>query len=71
MKSKKTIASLKLDTAMDELLLWGFEPVFVNAHMITFPYKGSTIQYFPYKEWASGRTIKDCRGLGNLIKQIV
>ena len=39
--------------------------------MIEFEYKGQPVKYFPYSGWATGKTIKDGRGLKNLIKQIV
>lgn len=38
--------------------------------MIEFEYKGHSIKYFPYSGWATGKTIKDGRGLNNLIKQL-
>ena len=37
---------------------------------ITFKYKGSNIVYWPYSGWASGKTIKDGRGLNKLVKQL-
>lgn len=42
-----------------------------NQKAIEFAYKGCIIRFFPYTGWASGRTIKDCRGIENLLKQIV
>lgn len=36
----------------------------------TFEFKGHTVTYWPYSGWASGRSIKDGRGLKNLINQI-
>lgn len=38
--------------------------------MIEFEYKGSNIKYYPYSCWATGKTIKDGRGLENLINQL-
>lgn len=35
-----------------------------------FVFKGSDITFFPYSGWATGKTIKDGRGLKGLIKQI-
>jgi hypothetical protein len=37
---------------------------------IEFMYKGGRVRYFPYSGWHSGSTIKDGRGLQNLLKQI-
>ena len=42
-----------------------------NIKAIEFAYKGCVIRFFPYTGWASGRTIQDCRGIDNLLKQIV
>ncbi len=41
-----------------------------NKAKIQFKFKGCTIYFFPYSGWASGKTIKDCRGLNKLIEQI-
>lgn len=37
---------------------------------IVFIYKGSPIHYYPYSGWQTGKTIKDGRGLHNLLKQL-
>ena len=37
---------------------------------IVFLYNYQTIFYYPFKEWATGKGIKDGRGLNNLLKQI-
>lgn len=33
-------------------------------------HKGERVVYYPYSGWASGKSIKDCRGLKNLLKQL-
>ena len=35
-----------------------------------FEFKGATVKYFAYSGWATGATIKDGRGLNNLINQL-
>ncbi len=37
---------------------------------IEFQFKGSFVKFFPFTGWATGKTIKDGRGLQNLLKQI-
>ncbi len=37
---------------------------------IIFEYKCSLIYYYPYSGWATGKTIKDGRGLQHLLNQI-
>lgn len=42
-----------------------------NIKTLEFAYKGCVIRYYPYTGWFSGRSVKDGRGLENLLKQIV
>jgi transcription-repair coupling factor (superfamily II helicase) len=49
---------------------FGYEVTIVSATTLTFEFKGSLINVFPYSGWHTGKTIKDGRGLSNLIKQI-
>lgn len=37
---------------------------------IRIQFKGSTIKIFPNKQWHTGKTIKDCRGIDNLLSQL-
>ena len=37
---------------------------------IQFYWKDELVRYFPYTGWASGKSIKDGRGLKNLINQL-
>lgn len=37
---------------------------------IQFIYKGELVRFFPYTGWATGKTIKDGRGINSLLKQI-
>jgi len=37
---------------------------------ITIQHKGKNVLYHAYSGWATGKTIKDGRGLKNLLKQI-
>lgn len=61
---------LRMKTAMDSLKELGFEPRQVSKDQLVFEYKGSKIDYFPYSGWASGKTIKDGRGLKKLLDQL-
>jgi len=42
----------------------------VNDTTIKFEYKGQTVTYYPYSGWAAGKSIKDGRGLQNLLNQL-
>jgi len=42
-----------------------------TSNSISFDYKGQKVVYYPYSGWASGKSIKDGRGLENLLKQLI
>lgn len=42
----------------------------VGTKSIRFRFRESVCFYWPYSGWASGKTIRDGRGLKNLLKQI-
>lgn len=62
---------IRLRTAINEIQKLGLPIINCTDKMIEFEYKGQPVKYFPYSGWATGKTIKDGRGLKNLIKQIV
>lgn len=62
---------IRLRTAINEIQKLGLRITNSSDKMIEFEYKGSNIKYYPYSGWATGKTIKDGRGLKNLIKQLV
>ena len=41
-----------------------------QSKCLQFEFKGSTVRFFPYTGWFSGKAVKDGRGLNNLLKQI-
>ena len=44
---------------------------FQNEKEIIFQHKDERINFFPYTGWATGKSIKDGRGIHQLIKQLV
>ena len=38
---------------------------------IQLVYKNELIKFFPYSGWHTGKSIKDGRGLNNLLKQLI
>lgn len=44
--------------------------IFHNGTTISFTYKGNIIRFHAYTGWASGKSIKDGRGLQNLLNQL-
>lgn len=61
---------IRMQIAINEILRLGLKITNCTDKMIEFEYKGSNIKYYPYSGWATGKTIKDGRGLNNLIKQL-
>lgn len=62
---------IRLRTAINEIQKLGITIINYTDKMIEFEYKGQPVKYFPYSGWATGKMIKDGRGLKNLIKQLV
>ena len=48
----------------------GYEITFEVNTALHFIYKGETVKFFPYSGWHTGKSIKDGRGLQNLLNQI-
>lgn len=61
---------IRLRTAINEIQKLGITIINYTDKMIEFEYKGQPVKYFPYSGWATGKTIKDGRGLENLINQL-
>lgn len=60
----------RIVTAKQEITKLGFEIIKETSTAIQFVFKGSVVTYFPYSGWAAGKSIKDGRGLENLLNQI-
>lgn len=41
-----------------------------NIKAIEFVHKGCIIRFYPYTGWFNGRSVKEGRGLDNLLKQL-
>lgn len=68
---EKRLQPSRLQTAKDEITALGLPITFEDGTRLEFTFKGETIKYFPYSGWASGKGIKDGRGLRPLIKQLI
>lgn len=60
----------RLEFAKKELEKLNVEIVHEDETKIQFLFKGAKINFFPYSGWFSGKTVKDGRGIDNLIKQL-
>lgn len=57
--------------ATNEITVLGYTCQYsTNDKCLLFDYKGATVRFYPYKGWFTGKTVKDGRGLRNLLKQI-
>lgn len=61
---------IRLAKAIEELNALGFYIVDITATTLKFYYKDEMVTYYPYSGWAAGKSIKDGRGLENLLKQL-
>lgn len=56
--------------AVERLEEMGYTITHRDNTRIQFIHRGHPVTFFPYSGWATGRTIKDGRGLKNLLKQL-
>lgn len=49
---------------------YGFDILFEDATRLEFEFNGKIVKFYPYSGWHSGASIKDGRGLQNILKQL-
>lgn len=52
------------------LRMMGYRVVWDGNSDIRFFHNGCAVIYYPYKQWATGASIDDCRGFETLIIQL-
>ncbi len=67
---QKELEPKRLQYAKDKITALGIEIIYEDKTRIDFMFKGSKIEFYPYSGWATGKTIKDGRGIDNLLKQL-
>jgi hypothetical protein len=60
----------RMEFAKKEIERLGYAITYQDATRLEFVYADAVIKFFPYSGWHSGKTIKDGRGIHNLLKQI-
>lgn len=60
----------RISTAIRKLTELGKEIIYRDSTKIMFDHIGHQVTFYPYSGWHSGKSIKDGRGLENLLKQI-
>lgn len=60
----------RINFALKQIRDLGYEITSQDSTKIEFKFQDSTVQYFPFSGWHTGKTITDGRGWKNLKKQI-
>lgn len=60
----------RIEFAISELKKKGIVTFISDKTTVKFNYKGETVTLFPYSGWHTGKSVKDGRGLQNLLNQI-
>lgn len=60
----------RLAHAIDELTKKRYTVTSFAGKRIEFEFNGYVVKFYPYSGWASGKSIKDGRGLIKLLKQV-
>jgi hypothetical protein len=60
----------RIEYAKQEIEKLGYTITHEDKTKLQFQFKGKTVTLFPYSGWHSGASIKDGRGIDNLLKQI-
>lgn len=68
-EKEKKLKPSRLKKAIEEIEKRGFH-VRANDEKVIFSFEHSSIVYWVYSGWASGKSIKDGRGLKNLLEQL-
>lgn len=70
---EKRLQPVRMQKAIDAIEALGYEVTVVSEteiHFVTNHIQGYKVKYWPYSGWATGRDIKDGRGLSKLLKQL-
>jgi hypothetical protein len=67
---EQKLQPIRVNGAIKQIEALGHKIISQSQIEISFLYKDNVITYFPYSGWASGKGIKDGRGLKNLLTQI-
>ncbi len=60
----------RMEVAIQAIQNLGLQILQTDDTKIIFIYKDHSVAFYPYSGWHTGKTIKDGRGLQNLLNQI-
>lgn len=69
-EKENKLTPIRYQYAKEKIREYGYIIAAWDGVQIRFIYKGETVILWPYTGWHSGKTIKDGRGIENLLKQI-
>jgi len=69
-KRESELQPERIKTAERVISALGYNVEAVGETGLKFTHKGKTILFYPYSGWYTGASIKDGRGLYNLINQL-
>lgn len=70
-KEKQTkLEPERVNYALSKLKELGKEIIYQDSTSIKFIHKSETVTFYPFSGWHTGKTIKDGRGINNLLNQI-
>ncbi|MBR1526501.1 MAG: hypothetical protein IJ640_07570 [Prevotella sp.] len=69
-KRRANKEGIRMDFAIKQLTELGYKVTMEQNHAISIIFKGERVMVYPYTGWFTGKTVKDSRGIKNLLKQI-
>lgn len=60
----------RMSYAKNKIESLGYKVIQIGDNELDFGFKGEVVKFFPYSGWATGKSIKDGRGLNNLLNQL-
>jgi hypothetical protein len=68
---QKLLEPQRMEYAIGQLHLLGIKSIVViKENCIEFDFKNERVKLFPYSGWFTGKSIRDGRGLSNLLNQL-
>ena len=68
--TKRELEQKRMEYGEWQIIEAGYDVSKINRSKLQFEFKEETVYYFPYTGWFSGKSVRDGRGIKNLIKQI-
>lgn len=67
---EEKLQPIRFKYALEVLTEMGYEVKELGKTTLQFKHKNEAVTFYPYSGWHSGKSIKDGRGLKNLIDQL-